>query len=175
MNGRQTHIMVTLSDAARRLDTRIRTQIPLARALDSSISAWNGDTLVMDAPLEPNGNDKGCAFGGSLASVMTLAGWALVTLALEQRGLDCDVFIGRSEVAYLAPVWQDFQAHAELDEGADWDTFFRTLDAHSKARMTVCCHVHERGSDTRCATLTAKFVAKQRDPALGKSAVVAAQ
>lgn len=175
MTGRQTHAMVTLPDAARRLDTRIRTQIPLTRAIDSRISAWDGDTLVMDAPLAPNGNDKGCVFGGSLASVMTLAGWALVTLALEQRGLDCDVFIARSDVAYLAPVWQDFQVHAELDEGADWDIFFRTLAAHSKARMTVCCHAHERGSDTRCATLTAKFVAKQRDSVLGKPAVVAAQ
>lgn len=164
-----------LPDAARQLDARIHAQIPLVRALHANISAWNGDQLVMDAPLAPNGNDKGCAFGGSLASIMTLAGWALVTLALEQRALACDVFIGHSDVAYLAPVWKDFQAGAELDDGADWDIFFRTLAAHGKARTVVCCHVHERGSDTRCATLMAKFVAKQRDPTPDKPVAVAAQ
>lgn len=175
MTGRQTHVMDTLPDAARQLDARIRAQIPLARALDATISAWNGDQLVMDAPLAPNGNDKGCAFGGSLVSIMTLAGWALVTLALEQRALACDVFVGHSEVAYLAPVWKDFQIGAVLDDGADWDTFFRTLAARGKARTVVRCHVRERGSDTRCATLTARFVAKQHDRVAGKSAAVAAQ
>ena len=65
-------------------------------------------------PLAPNVNDKGCAFGGSLVSLMTLAGWALVELALRQRGEDCDVFVGESHVRYLAPVWDDFQAHARL-------------------------------------------------------------
>lgn len=175
MTGRQTFGMDMLPDAVRQLDARIRAQIPLARALDVTISAWSGDQLVMDAPLAPNSNDKDCAFGGSLASIMTLAGWALVTLALERRALSCDVFIGHSDVAYLAPVWKDFQARAVLDDGADWDTFFRTLAAHGKARTVVCCHVHERGSDTHCATLMAKFVAKQRDAAPGKPVAVAAQ
>lgn len=175
VSARQTQCMHTLPAAARDLDLRIRDQIPLTRAIALAITAWDGDTLVMDAPLAPNRNDKGCAFGGSLTSTMTVAGWALVTLALEQHGLDCDVFVGSSEVAYLTPVWQDFQAQAELDEGADWNSFFRTLRARGKARITVSCHVHERGNDARCATLTARFVAKQREPSPDKPAADAAQ
>lgn len=157
--------MTTLPDAARSLETRIRKDIPLARAMDLRIHAWDGDSLSMAAPLQPNINDKGCAFGGSLASLMTVSGWALAVLALEARQLDCDVFVARSEVAYRAPVWRDFRTHAALDEGADWNRFFATLAKRGKARIAMRCHVHETGSDTLCATLAADFVAKQRDPA----------
>lgn len=157
--------MMTLPDPAHALETRIRTQIPLTRAMDLRIHAWNGDTLTMAAPLAPNVNDKGCAFGGSLASLMTIAGWALTVLALEERGLDCDVFVARSEVAYRTPVWHDFHARAELAEGADWNRFFTTLGKRGKARVGLRCHVHETGGDTLCATLAADFAAKQRERA----------
>lgn len=155
--------MTSLPVSARSLQHLIHETIPQARSIDLAISAWNGDTLGMEAPLAPNINDKGCAFGGSLTSTMTLAGWALVTLLLQEHGWHCDVFVARSEVAYLAPVWKDFRACAELDEEADTEAFFRTLKARGKARLTVRCHVREQGGDTDCATLVARFVAKQRE------------
>ena len=51
--------------------------------------------------------------------LMTLAGWALVELALRERGEDCDVFVGESTVRYLAPVWTDFRADAVLAQLPD--------------------------------------------------------
>ena len=68
----------------------------------------------MGAPLAANVNDKGCAFGGSLTSLMTLAGWSLVELLLRDRGHDCDVFVADSQVRYLKPVWEDLRAEARL-------------------------------------------------------------
>jgi thioesterase domain-containing protein len=144
----------------RTLERFIREQIPLARAIDVRAAAHDGDMLALDAPLAPNVNDKGCAFGGSLVSVMTLAGWSLVELALQARGIDCDVYVGNSEVRYLVPVWSDFRAEARLDAGADWDRFFATLAERGKARAEVSCIVHEQGSATVAATLRARFVAK---------------
>ena len=139
----------------------IRDKIPLARAMDLRLGRFTDDRLSLAAPLAPNINDKGCAFGGSLASVMTLAGWALVELALQRRGVDCDVFVGDSTVRYLAPVWADFRADAALAEGADWTTFFATLAERGKARIDVRCEVP--GDAARpAATLEARFVAKQR-------------
>jgi thioesterase domain-containing protein len=139
----------------------IRTRIPLARAMDLRLHHRSRDSLVLAAPLAPNVNDKGCAFGGSLASLMTLAGWALVELQLQERGEDCDVFVGESTVRYLEPVWSDFQAQAQLAEDADWDTFFDTLGTRGKARVEVLCTVP--GNERRAAaTLQARFVAKRR-------------
>jgi thioesterase domain-containing protein len=139
----------------------IREKIPLARAMDLRLDRYTPDRLSLAAPLAPNINDKGCAFGGSLASLMTLAGWALVELALQQRGEHCDVFIGDSTVRYLEPVWGDFRAEARLAEGADWAAFFDALASRGRARLDVRCEVP--GSATRpAATLEARFVAKRR-------------
>ena len=140
----------------------IRDEIPLAKAMDLQLVSYDADTLSLAAPLAPNVNDKGCAFGGSLVSLMTLNGWALVELALRQRDLDCDVFVAESEVRYLAPLWQDFRSEARLADGANWDMFFETLGARGRARISVDCVVP--GADGQpAATLVARFVAKCRD------------
>ena len=146
---------------ARKLVTFMRDEIPLAQSMDLHLQGCDEAHLAIAAPLPPNVNDKGCAFGGSLASLMTLACWALVELKLQERGEDCDVFVGESTVRYLEPVWSDFQAQAQLAEGADWPTFFDALDARGKARIEMHCMVP--GIERRAAaTLQARFVAKRR-------------
>lgn len=150
--------------AAQALVSFIRDSIPLAHTMDLSLASYDGETLVLNCPLAPNVNDKGCAFGGSLTSLMTLAGWGLVELALRQRGEDCDVYVGESTVRYLDPVWGDFQAEAQRAEEASWDTFFATLAARNRARIAVTCQVP--GEDGKpAATLAAQFVAKRRKAA----------
>lgn len=140
----------------------LRDKIPMARAMDLALQAHTDDLLALRAPLAPNINDKGCAFGGSLAGLMTLAGWGLVELALLARGEDCDVFVGESTIRYLQPVWADFRAEARLAEGADWAEFFATLRSRGKARIETDCRVP--GADGQpAATLSARFVAKRRD------------
>jgi len=153
---------ILASDQARRLIQFIRSEIPLAKAMDLQLGAYDGDMLSLRAPLPPNVNDKGCAFGGSLVSLMTLSGWALVEMALRRQGLDCDVFVAESGVRYLAPLWQDFCSEARLAEEASWITFFATLAARGRARINVECVVP--GADAQpAATLSARFVAKRRD------------
>jgi thioesterase domain-containing protein len=151
------------NQAAHELVRFIRDSIPLARAMELELLACDERSLVLRAPLAPNVNDKGCAFGGSLASLMTLTGWGLVELALRAHGEDCDVFVGESTVRYLQPVWSDFRAEVRLAGATDWAGFFATLDARGKARIEVACAVP--GDDGKpAATLSARFVAKRRVP-----------
>ena len=72
--------------------------------------------MQLHAPLDANVNDKGCAFGGSLAGVMTLAGWGLLTLKLEEAGLEGEVYVADSQLRYLKPLYADLQAEARLPE-----------------------------------------------------------
>ncbi|MGC1550116.1 MAG: YiiD C-terminal domain-containing protein [Rhodanobacter sp.] len=149
--------------AAQALVTFIHDGIPLARTMALQLDDYDGDRLSLSAPLAPNVNDKGCAFGGSLVSVMTLTGWGLVELALRHRGEDCDVFVGESTVRYLSPVWEDFRAEAQLADESNWATFFDTLNSRGRARIEVTCCVP--GADGKpAATLAARFVAKRRAP-----------
>jgi thioesterase domain-containing protein len=153
-----------LHAAAQALVAFIHDGIPLARAMALELGDYDGERLTLRSPLEPNVNDKGCAFGGSLVSLMTLTGWGVVELALRQRGEDCDVYVGESVVRYLSPVWEDFQAEARRAEDADWATFFATLAARGRARIGVMCQIP--GEDGKpAAILEAQFVAKRRNAA----------
>jgi thioesterase domain-containing protein len=148
--------------AAEALVRFMREKIPLALCMDVQLSACDNDALSLRAPLAPNANDKGCAFGGSLVSLMTLNGWALVELPLRERGIACEVFVATSTVRYLAPLWQDFRSEAQLAEGSDWTNFFAALEARGKAAIEVACHVPADDGAGPAATLHARFVAKRR-------------
>lgn len=106
-----------------------------------SVAGYENGHLSLHAPLSANINDKQCAFGGSLTSLMTLAGWGLATLQLEAVGLHADVFVADSEVRYLAPLYADLQASASAVEGESWDTFVETLQQRGRARIMVAAQV----------------------------------
>src|SRR6185437_5175561 len=103
--ARQTGAMDTTLSPAATLEREILEHIPLARAMQLRVPRYSGDELEMTAPLAPNINDKGCAFGGSMASLLTLAGWGLIELGLRTAGLDCDIYVGDSQLRYREPVW----------------------------------------------------------------------
>ena len=150
--------------AATRLVEEILATIPLARAMALSAASYEGSALTLTAPLAPNVNDKGCAFGGSLVALMTLAGWGLVKLALERAGRDCDIFVGDSDVRYVAPVWEDFTATARLVDRESFQSMLETLTARGRARTRVRCVV-PLPDGSAAATLEARFVAIERRPA----------
>ena len=99
--------------------------------------AFDGDVLQLQAPLAANVNDKGCAFGGSLSGLMTLAGWGLLTLKLESAGLPAEVYVADSHVRYLKPLYSDLHGEARLEPGLDWDAFLRSFRERGRARATV--------------------------------------
>ena len=139
-------------------ERELLADIPLARAIELRVADWNGDRLRMSAPLPPNINDKGCAFGGSLASVMTLAGWGLIVLKLRSLGRKCDIFVQDSTIRYLAPVWTDFAAEASLADGESWESFIALLDERGRSRMRVVCRV-PLAAGGEAVTFEARFVA----------------
>ena len=146
------------SDTTAEFERGLLADIPLARAMQLRVHAYAGDCLTLAAPLAPNVNDKGCAFGGSLLSLLTLAGWGLIVLKLRELERHCDVYVQDSEVRYLEPVWEDLAAHARLADGESWDTFASALDQRGRARLSVACHV-ALASGAQACVLAARFVA----------------
>jgi len=149
-----------MSDASvvERLQHELLADIPLARAMQLAVESFDGESLVLAAPLAPNVNDKGCAFGGSLASLMTLAGWGLPKLALDALGIGAEIYVQDSTIRYLAPVWHDFRTIARVADGESLSAFIDALRERGKARLRVHCRVPlPDGGDA--ATLDARFVA----------------
>lgn len=111
--------------------------LPPLAAIQARVAAYDGHRLVLEAPLAANVNDKGSAFGGSMSSLMTYAGWGLVTLQLHRAGRRADVFVADSSVRYLRPLYAGLRAEATLAPGQSWDTFLATLAQRGRARIHI--------------------------------------
>lgn len=146
----------------RALEREILADIPLAQAMQLQIAAYQPEGLTLLAPLAPNINDKGCAFGGSLASMLTLSCWALIVLRLRAAGEDCDVYVQDSQLRYLAPVWGEIRAESRLADSESWDDFFAMLGTRGKGRLRVVAGVADAHGKP-ATTLDARFVALRRD------------
>ena len=144
------------NDPATTLHEHLRL-IPQVLAMQVQLAGERDGRLCLRAPLGPNVNDKGTAFGGSLVSLMTLAGWCLVSGRLQQAGLEAEVYVADSQVGYLAPLRADLVAEAWLEEG-DWAAFLAGFRERGKARCRIAARVclPEGGEAT---TFSGRFVA----------------
>ncbi|MCW8884243.1 MAG: thioesterase domain-containing protein [Motiliproteus sp.] len=141
-------------------EERVRNDIPLINHMGFQQLQYDRDSLTFSLSLEPNHNDKGTAFAGSLSASANLCGWGLITLLLESLEKDYDVVIRDSRLEYFLPVTQDFQVRAEFAEVADTDQFIDKIKQKGKARMDVVVQVIEGGE--LCFRLSGAYVALER-------------
>ena len=132
--------------------------MPPVAAMQVRAVHYDGSVLRLEAPLARNVNDKACAFGGSLVSLMTLAGWGLVTAKLKEAGIAAGVYVADSQVRYLAPLFTDLVAEARLAEGTDWAAVLQAWQARGRARAGVQAVVPGPGG-APVADLAARFAA----------------
>jgi thioesterase domain-containing protein len=80
---------------------------------------------------------------GSLATLATLAGWALATLLAEELVGPCRVAVFESELRYLRPVTGDFTACCTVPETAERAAFATTLRERGRARLALTAEVQQ--------------------------------
>lgn len=135
---------------------RLLAAMPPVAAMRIRALSFDDGALRLDAPLSANVNDKRCAFGGSLASVMTLAGWGWLMIRLQQAGVAADVYVADSQIRYLAPLYEDLQAEARLRSDQDWDVVLRCLGDRKRARATMVSEIRNAAGEA-VATMEARF------------------
>ncbi|MBP8098795.1 MAG: YiiD C-terminal domain-containing protein [Arenimonas sp.] len=148
------------------LDHHLKAMPPVA-AMQISARAFAGDVLTLGAPLAANVNDKNCAFGGSMASLMTLAGWGWLTLKLREAGIEAEVYVADSDIRYLAPLYDDLNGQARLREDQDWPAILRCLAERKRARVAMFAEMRN-DAGVPVATLEARFALKIAGPSPAK-------
>lgn len=133
------------------LQERIDREFPLARHLGVSVDAAHDGAVALKAPLTPNANHKGTAFGGSLFSVAVLTGWAWATRYLEARGLNADAVVQESTIHYLVPVTGAFRTTLESPAAAGVERFLKMLARSGRGRIRLHVNLHDG------PTLAARF------------------
>lgn len=114
----------------------LHRHIPLTAALAARVRVLEPGRVEIVAPLSPNRNHRGTAFGGSLATLAILSGWVVLQQALQAAKVDARLVIQKSECDYLEPVDADFVTESRLPE-AEWPRFLQTLERRGRARITV--------------------------------------
>ncbi len=111
--------------------------MPPVAALQPRLLEWRDGVLRLCAPLAPNINDKACAFGGSMSSLMTIGAWGLVSLELEAAGLNADIFVADSRVRYLKPVFEDIAVEVAFDDPGERGGFVDTVRKQGRAGIRL--------------------------------------
>ncbi|HTB89446.1 MAG TPA: YiiD C-terminal domain-containing protein [Steroidobacteraceae bacterium] len=125
------------------LQERIDREIMLAKPMGVIVESADELSLVLRAPLAPNANHKGTAFGGSLYSLAVLTGWAWLTRFLATRKLDAEAVIQESSMRFLKPVHGEMRACLEIPAAADIDKFQKMLVRADRGRIRLRVKMHE--------------------------------
>ena len=131
---------------AQALEVTLHTEIPLTRHIGIRVAEYDGTRLKLAAPIERNINHKATAFAGSLNSVVTLAGWGLIWIALREAGLQATIVIQDSTSHYRRPVTRDFSATCQKPGEAHMARFIQTLRGKGKARLELEAEIRENNT-----------------------------
>jgi thioesterase domain-containing protein len=124
------------------LQQRIAVEFALAKHIGIVVESADDAGVVLRAPLAPNANYKGTAFGGSLYSLAVLTGWAWVTRYLAARGVAADAVIQDSHTRFLVPVEGELTARAAAPSAVQIDKFRKMLQRAGRGRIRVRVEIH---------------------------------
>lgn len=148
------------------LTAYLHRHIPLSRAMRVRVIRQTPAEIRLHAPLRPNRNHQGSAFGGSVAALALLAGWALLHVRLRAASAPCALVVQRLEIDYVRPVTGPLEACARWAEAGAWDPFERALRNKGKGRIRVIATLEQ---DRRpAARLVGTFVAFSPTPRAGR-------
>ncbi|MBI3546933.1 MAG: YiiD C-terminal domain-containing protein [Gammaproteobacteria bacterium] len=127
----------TCGYCAYKLEEVFYSRIPLTQKLGARIVYYDGQRLLMQAPLAVHAVSCGSAFVGSVAAILMLCGFGLIQLKLSEIGYGADVMLGRSTLSHEGDVRNDMQAFCELAPGFGLDRFQQAYRRRKMANMHV--------------------------------------
>jgi thioesterase domain-containing protein len=143
------------------LQGAMRDEIPLARHIGIEVESADDECVALSAPLAPNTNHRGTAFGGSLYSLAVLTGWAWTTRYLAARQIAADAVIQESRISFLAPATGALRASLRAPAPALVEKFRRMLERAGRGRIQL--EVDVRVALTVVARFDGSFVASCKE------------
>ncbi len=122
----------------------LHTKIPITRAIGVKVEDYDGERLVLSAPLEANVNHLGTAFGGSLNALAVLSGYGLLWLELQDS--ECHIVIKESSVCYDHPVRGAFRATCVRPCAEALAEFRKTFHEKGKAGIALTATIEDEGT-----------------------------
>lgn len=145
-----------VESTGRSLEQRLFSAIPISQAMQVRVLSCGTNGVELSAPLAPNINHEGTAFGGSLHALALFSCWSVATLLVDPFEVDY-VVVQDSQMDYLNPVRGDFRARC-VGEPERSQRFLATLQRRRLARLALEADIV--CGDQVCAKLRSNFVAR---------------
>ena len=91
-------------DQAEVLTSTWHNTIPVSKAMNMSVSYYDGELMLTNCDLGFNKNLHNTMFAGSIYTLATLTGWGWVYFMLNQAGLAGDIVLADANIKYLKPI-----------------------------------------------------------------------
>ena len=121
----------------------LHIKIPITRAMGVRVEDYDGERLVLSAPLDENVNHLGTAFGGSLHALAVLSGYGL--LWLELKDTECHIVIRKSTISYERPVRGELRAICVRPREEALAKFKENFHQKGKARIALAATIEDQG------------------------------
>lgn len=116
-------------------------QIPLSAAMDVHVEVASPARVLLSAPLAPNVNHRGTAFGGAISSLAILAGWSWLWVVLRERAVLPELVIRTSTIDFVRAIESEFAAELRPPSDEAFARFLRGLEDHGKGRIELSVEV----------------------------------
>ncbi|NKB77793.1 MAG: hypothetical protein GKR96_12345 [Gammaproteobacteria bacterium] len=116
----------------------LHTHVPQTKNMGFEAGSYHDKGLTLHAPLSLNLNDKQTAFGGTLATLCTIAGWTMVSMICREEHLTIDIVVAESQIKYRFPVRSDpIVAYATRPDNKNIQSLINGLRNHGKGSIGI--------------------------------------
>jgi len=123
------------ADISEKLKHFFIEHLPITQFMGLEVESYDGETLILTAPLEPNINDKKTAFGGSLYNTAVMACWGMIYLKTQEKNISCNQVVTEGSMKYLAPVEGRIRAICHAPSEEELVGFFEHFERKGRARI----------------------------------------
>ena len=128
------------------LQDKLHSEIPLTKLMEIKIQDYNESELITTAPLSININDKGTAFGGSLATMTIISSWSICWLISKELGFDSNnIVVIKNENSYKKPVTKDIICHTTKPTIEQLNILKEKLEKKKSASIKIYSKIIEDG------------------------------
>ncbi|MDA8236147.1 MAG: YiiD C-terminal domain-containing protein [Clostridia bacterium] len=126
-----------MSMSEKEFEEFLQKQIPITNDIILRVEKFTPSKVRLGVELKTNVNNRLLAFGGSINTVMSVCGWALVFSNIISHDADAHIVIQKSSIEYFQPIDSDFVVECELINNEKRERFFKTYKQLGKARLEL--------------------------------------
>jgi len=140
------------------LQRYIEENIPIVRDMGFIIEEVGNEVIVVSGEYCRHINHTKSVFGGSISSVMTLAGWGRVRILIEGFDPEATVVIKSNSTDFILPVTKNYVVTTLKVDDKSIEKLKKSYKKFGRGRIEVEATLTHRGSDKVLAKFAGEFV-----------------